>query len=147
MDLPQVQALFERAEAALPGIHPPAVDVMDWLRKHLEDDRIMLLVAFEPGLEPKGYALLTFWTDLWNTRPWASSVHADNTMARVALRDAMHKELLDRGHTKLVAINQTGASDRAYAWLWRKKANVRVVGPMVEFDLLTEPPAGGKEEA
>jgi hypothetical protein len=149
MDLAPILRMFERAAEALPGIHPPASDLSDWMRKRLDDEDIMFLVAYEPGIEPRGYVLIHLATDIWNRAPWVASFHADGPAARRALIDGMHLEMTALGVTKIHAINQTGASDRAYAWLWRPKAKVRVIGPAVEFsfELLTDPAGGGKEEA
>lgn len=149
MDLPQFDQLFDRAAAALPGVHPSAADLSDWLRKRIEDDDVLFMVALDPGIEPKGYVVICLGTDIWNPHPWVASFHSDTPAARKSLVEGMHREMTERGITKLLAINQTGASDRAYAWLWRGKAEVRVIGPAVEFrfDLLTSPTGSGKETA
>lgn len=135
MDLEPMQDLLgEVSDQVIDS--PSKDDMLDWFRKNLEDDRVCLLVATEGGLRFQGLAVLSFFTDLWNPYPWAGAFYSRKRDARKALAEEMRRIVAEAGFDRVRAINGTGASDRAYATLWRQVATVRVVGPAVELVMI-----------
>ena len=124
--------LFDRA---FRGEHfADATGVRQWVAEHFDDDRMSVFISVGEGAFT-GLAIIAAWTSVLEPLPWIAHFYASRPGARAKLGAACAAWFRDRGYDAVRTMNFSGASDEAWARIFKRVAPVKRVATVFEFDL------------
>ena len=138
LEAEEIRALFDRAFSD-PKHEMDADGVRQYLKAHMmqggETDKLFVALDTKHGY--CGLAIVTLGVYPLSPHPYIAFFVAEKPEAREPLVEACLLVIRKAGYTRFAIHNETGASDKAHARLFRKFAHGDIRGAMIVYDMET----------